>query len=223
MPFCKECGAEALADDIFCPQCGANLKETGTDKTKPKEGKPSRAEPDTLHDFIEECRNRGFSNAEIREELLKAGWKEGPINKALKPAVPKPVEPVVPKPAKKAEPAVPKPKEKEPAVPKPKGKKVIPEVPKPKAWPVKGEKTEPTIPKPKKKFWSVVGKILWWLLTLFYLGVGFSLFKWRAPPGLFAMFLAVLLSPPISKRYPKWLRISLAIFIFAYFVYFALR
>lgn len=137
MSFCKECGAEALAADVFCPGCGTNLKETGTDKKKPKEGKTSEAEPGTLHGFIEECRRRGFSTAEIREELLKAGWKEGPVNKALKPPVPKPEEPPVPTPKKNDEPPVPKPK-----------KNVVPEVPKPKAWPVRAE---PPVPKPKGK------------------------------------------------------------------------
>lgn len=211
MPFCKECGAETLANDVFCPGCGANLKETGTDKQKPKEGKTSEAEPGTLQGFIEECRRRGFSTAEIREELLKAGWKEGPIDKALKPPVPKPEEPAVPQPTRKAE----------PSVPKPKGKKVVPEVPKPKAWPVKAERTEPAVPKPKSKFWGVVGKIFWWLLAIIYFCVGFSLFRWRAPPGLFAMFLAVLLVPPISKRFPKWVRIALAIFLCVYLFHFA--
>lgn len=211
MPFCKECGAETLADDVFCPGCGANLKETGTDKKRPKEEKISEAEPGTLHEFIKECRRRGFSTAEIREELLKAGWKEGPVNRALKPPVPKPEEPAVPQPAQKAE----------PPVPKPKGKRVVPEVPKQKARPVKTEETEPQAPKPKKKFWRVVGKIAWWLLAVFYLGVGYSLFRYRAPAGLFAMLLAVLLLPPISKRFPKWRRIALAIFIFCYFFYFA--
>lgn len=141
MPFCKECGAEALASDVFCPQCGASMKEKGTDKGGQKGTAPARAESDPLQGFIEECRRRGFSTAEIREELLKAGWKEGSIDKALKPPVPKPEEPAVPQPAKKAE----------PPVPKPKGKKVVPDVPKPKAWPVRAERTEPAVPKPKGK------------------------------------------------------------------------
>lgn len=121
MPFCKHCGGKMLDEDVFCPECGAKTGGSGRKRggAQQEEEAPQPAEcadvPEGLTGFIDECRRRGFDDATIREELHKAGWHKGDVEKALGLEVPQPAK--AHQGQRGAEPAVPQPPAREHAQP----------------------------------------------------------------------------------------------------------
>jgi len=208
MTFCKKCGTEHLDDDVFCPECGANVKEeekkhrheqqreseqikepeppkkeeppVPTPKKKKGQQPEKKVSPE-LQSFIEECRKRGFSEPDIRKELIKVGWKPAAIHEVLGGDAPKKVE------------AKGWPRKEEP--------KKEPEPPK---------KEEPKAPKKKDQVKQVtVGGIFRWIgralvFTIGWLiGITFFIYGLQSlqygPLGLIIMPLALLIIPTVRK------------------------
>ena len=83
---CPHCGIRVESEDMYCPDCGAQLTKV---KAAARGPEPSVSVPrpakrgNDIEDYVEQCRGLGIPEDQMRAELLKAGWTAKQVGQAL--------------------------------------------------------------------------------------------------------------------------------------------